>query len=60
MPDETITGDLTAEDALLAVQVFDAYLILAHAVASLPGAVTMTDETRANIKAVREKLRGLL
>jgi hypothetical protein len=56
-PVTTTTGDLTAEDALLAVQVFDAFLNLAEAMQGLPGAIAMNDATRRKIKDVRAKLR---
>jgi hypothetical protein len=54
------SGDLAPDDALLAVQVFDAYLTIASHIQEMPGAVAMNDETRRRIKAVREKIRGLL
>jgi hypothetical protein len=54
------TGDLAPDDALLAVQVFDAYLTIASHIQEMPGAVAMNDETRGRIKTVREKLRGMI
>jgi hypothetical protein len=59
-PVTTTTGDLTAEDALLAVQVFDAFLNLAEAMQGLPGAIAMNDATRRKIKDVRQKVRGMI
>jgi hypothetical protein len=55
-----VSGDLTAEDALLAVQVFDAFLNLAEAMQGLPGAIAMNDATRRKIKDVRQKVRGMI
>jgi hypothetical protein len=59
-PVTTTTGDLTAEDALLAVQVFDAFLNLAEAMQGLPGAIAMNDATRRKIKNVRAKHRAMI
>ncbi len=56
----TSSGDLTPEDALMAVQVMDAYLTVAEHISALPGAVAMNDDVRARIKAVREILRGMI
>jgi hypothetical protein len=55
-----VSGDLTAEDALLAVQVFDAFLNLAEAMQGLPGAIAMNDATRRKIKNVRAKHRAMI
>jgi hypothetical protein len=54
------SGDLAPDDALLAVQVFDAYLTIASHIQEMPGAVAMNDETRRRIKDVREKIRGMM
>lgn len=54
------TGDLTADDAVLAVLVMDAYLSIAEHIQDLPGAMAMGDDVRRRIKAVREKLRGMI
>jgi hypothetical protein len=54
------TGDLTVDDALLAVQVIDNYLHLAVEMQQLPGTVAMGDLTWRKIKDVRAKIAGMI